>query len=200
MSELVDGGTHVVLIDNSFGDDRFPVIMLDDAAVGRMAAKHLYDRGHRELCVVYDGDHRPFKLRREGFAEALSSLGLAAGAGSLLVDRRGGAEEALYAALAEGGPTAYFCANDEIAVALYRAASRRGLSIPRDLSVIGVDDSDYAALPGIDLTSISHPSPFIGAKPAQLLMDAIAAPGLSFKSAITIDPVMVERGSVRSIR
>ena len=74
-----------------------------------------------------------------------------------------------------------------------------GIAIPRDLSVISVDDSDYAGLPGIDLTSISHPSDFIGARSAQILIDEITAPGVRFKDMIAIEPIVRERSSVRSI-
>ncbi|MET4156887.1 LacI family DNA-binding transcriptional regulator [Agromyces sp. PvR057] len=51
-------------------------------------------------------------------------------------------------------PTAVFAATDEIAFGVIRAAERLGLSIPRDLSVIGVDDHEHAAL--FDLTTIAQ--------------------------------------------
>jgi GntR family transcriptional regulator, arabinose operon transcriptional repressor len=207
LGELMDSGTLVVLIDNNFGDERFPSIALDDAAAGRMAARYLYGKGHRDIGIAYARNHRPFKLRKEGFSEALSAFGLAPSAFDVGVDRTADAEEALYdafggspgAAFGAHRPSAYFCANDEIAVALYKAAARRGLSIPRDLSVISVDNSDYAQLPSIDLTSISHPSAFIGVKAAQILIDGIADPDVRFKQTIAIEPVVIERSSVRTL-
>jgi GntR family transcriptional regulator of arabinose operon len=199
LGEMMDTGTPVLLIDNDFGDDRFPSIMLDDCAVGRMAAEYLYDRGHRDIGIVYATNHRPFKLRREGFLNALSSLGGKGPVASVAVERTEEAEAVLCDLLASDHPSAFFCANDELAVALYKAAEKRGIAIPKELSVISVDNSDYAQLPGINLTSISHPSDFIGMKSAQILIDGISSPQVRFKSRITVDPVVVERTSVRSI-
>jgi GntR family transcriptional regulator, arabinose operon transcriptional repressor len=199
LRELMDSGTQVLLVDNNFGNDRFSSIGLDDLAVGRTAARYLFERGHREVGVLYTGDHRPFKLRREGFADELAALGLDPGARNLRVERREDAEEALCEHLARDRPSAFFCANDELAVSLYRAAAHLGLSIPKDISVISVDDSAYAELPGIDLTSISHPSELIGAKAAQILMEGIASPAPRFKNIISIEPVIIERSSVRTI-
>jgi GntR family transcriptional regulator, arabinose operon transcriptional repressor len=198
LGEIMDGGTRVVLIDVNFGDERFPSILLDDRAVGATAARYLYERGHRDIGIVYARNHRPFNLRREGFAAALSSWGLEPSAASVGAERSSDLEEALYEALGTKVPSAYFCANDEIAVALYKAAARRGISIPGELSVISVDNSDYAELPGMDLTSISHPSSFIGGKAAQILIDGMTNPELRFREAAVIEPSVVERGSVRS--
>jgi DNA-binding LacI/PurR family transcriptional regulator len=68
-----------------------------------MAARCLYGKGHRDIGIAYARNHRPFKLRKDGFSEALSAFGLAP------------------SALGAHRPSAYFCANDEIAVALYKA-------------------------------------------------------------------------------
>jgi DNA-binding LacI/PurR family transcriptional regulator len=43
------------------------------------------------------------------------------------------------------------------------------------------------------LTSISHPSSFIGVKAAQILIDGIADPDVRFKQTIAIEPVVIER-------
>ena len=198
LGQLRNSGTQILLIDNNFGDDSFPSIMLDDYAVGATAARYLFERGHRGIGIVYADNHRPFKMRREGFSETLASLGGTVERG-VRVERSSEAEEALYEALAGDRPTAFFCANDELAVALYKAAARWGLSIPDELSVFSVDNSDYAELPGICLTSIAHPSSFIGARAAQILIDGISSPEVRFKNVITIDPVVVERSSVRAI-
>ena len=52
-------------------------------------------------------------------------------------------------------PTAVFCASDEMAFGVLRAARRKGLRVPEDLSVVGVDDHEMAAL--FDLTTVRQP-------------------------------------------
>ena len=51
-------------------------------------------------------------------------------------------------------PTALVCANDNLALAVYRAAGALGLAIPRDLSVTGFDDIDLAPLLSPPLTTV----------------------------------------------
>ncbi len=46
-------------------------------------------------------------------------------------------------------PTAVFCASDEMALGVLLAASRAGLSVPGDLSVIGIDGHEYGAVVGL---------------------------------------------------
>ena len=52
-------------------------------------------------------------------------------------------------------PTAVFAFNDNIAIGVLRAARRRGVRVPEDLSVVGFDDSEMAAL--VTLTSVVTP-------------------------------------------
>jgi GntR family transcriptional regulator of arabinose operon len=67
-------------------------------------------------------------------------------------------------------PTAVFAANDQIAIGLYRAAASLGLSIPRDLSVLGFDNLDVSAHLDPPLTTMSQPFLQIGQTAADLLL------------------------------
>jgi LacI family transcriptional regulator len=54
-------------------------------------------------------------------------------------------------------PTAIFASNDEMAAGVYKAAYRLGISIPRELSVVGFDDSPLATRLSPSLTTIRMP-------------------------------------------
>ncbi|MCK6576874.1 MAG: GntR family transcriptional regulator [Anaerolineae bacterium] len=71
-------------------------------------------------------------------------------------------------------PTAVFAANDQIAIAVYRAATSLGLSIPDDLSVLGFDDLDVSAHLDPPLTTIAQPFMQIGRTAAELLLRRIS--------------------------
>ena len=73
-------------------------------------------------------------------------------------------------------PTALVCANDNLALAVYRAAGALGLAIPRDLSVTGFDDIDLAPLLSPPLTTVAVPSVQIGRLAVRLLLSRIATP------------------------
>lgn len=70
-------------------------------------------------------------------------------------------------------PTAIFAANDQIAIALYRAAAEVGLHIPDDLSVIGFDNLDISAHLDPPLTTVAQPFMEIGQEVARVLISRI---------------------------
>jgi LacI family transcriptional regulator len=70
-------------------------------------------------------------------------------------------------------PTAVFAANDQIAIAVYRAATSLGLANPYDLSVLGFDDLDVSAHLDPPLTTIAQPFLKIGRTAAELLLRRI---------------------------
>jgi GntR family transcriptional regulator, arabinose operon transcriptional repressor len=201
--EIRDAGIGVVLLDSDFGDGSFPSITMNDRQGGEMAARYLWERGHREIGVVCSRDHLAKKLRAWGAGDFLSSVGTPVPEPwRVSPETTRGAEQAIeeWFSRAQSLPRAFICTNDEEAVALYRVASRRGLRVPKDMSLISFDNSEYARLPGLDLTSIDHPGAFIGEKAAQLLADHAAFPGLKFSARITVEPVIVERSSVLDLR
>ena len=203
LREIRDSGIGIVLLDSDFGDGSFPSITISDRRGGEMAARYLWERGHREIGVVCSQDHLAKKLRSWGAQDFLGAAGSPVPeTWRILPERTSGAEEAIeeFFTRTAAFPRAFLCTNDEEAVALYRVASRRGLRVPQDISLISFDNSDYARLPGLDLTSIDHPGAFIGEKAAQILADYAAFPHVKFSNAISIEPVIVERSSVLDVR
>lgn len=70
-------------------------------------------------------------------------------------------------------PTAIFAANDQIAIALYRAAALVGLQIPQDVSVMGFDDLDISPHLEPSLTTLAQPFNQIGKEAARILLSRI---------------------------
>jgi GntR family transcriptional regulator, arabinose operon transcriptional repressor len=203
IAEIRDAGIGIVLLDSDFGDGSFPSIVLNDRKGGEMVARYLWERGHREIGIVCSQDHLAKKLRSWGAMDFLASVGTPIPERwKIAPEITRSAEPAIeeFFSLAKVLPRAFICTNDEEAVALYRVASRRGLRIPQDISLISFDNSDYAHLPGLDLTTVDHPGAFIGEKAAQILADHAAFPALKYSGTITIEPALVERSSVLDVR
>lgn len=137
-------------------------VVLDDAAVGWDAANHLLDLGHRDIGLIegVSGDQLRFAVparRRQGFDEALRARGvepkavpIAAGNFSI----NGGAEAMAQLLHLDRRPTAVFAMSDEMAMGALKAAREDGLSVPDDLSIIGVDDHELAHI--LDLTTVAQ--------------------------------------------
>ncbi|WNZ05822.1 substrate-binding domain-containing protein [Paenarthrobacter ureafaciens] len=73
-------------------------------------------------------------------------------------------------------PTAIFCHNDQLALGTREAAYAMGLSIPRDLSLIGYDNSRTAGLHGIDLTSVDLHAARLGEAAGQVALERLRNP------------------------
>lgn len=206
LRDLRAAGCAVVVLDNLLGDASFPSIVIDDYGAGRRAAEYLLDRGFPAPAVAWRTHHAPYHERRRGFAEVLSERGV-----PLTEDRElrleHGEDEAREAAVglfvsrlaagrAEGN--AVFCGSDKLAYAVKEAARNRGLSVPGDLSIVGFDDSPIARLAEVSLTSFAYPSRYIGERAAELLIESIEGKAGFARTSISIEPVLVERGSVRA--
>ncbi|WP_394279214.1 LacI family DNA-binding transcriptional regulator [Microbacterium sp.] len=139
---------------------RLPVLRVDDAALARLATEHLLELGHRRIAHIgYSRDGDPGfdipSLRRYGFAEAMADAGVAS---AQFAPAEFTIEEGHRAAgvLLDGAepPTAIFAASDEMAFGALFAARERGLEVPRDLSVIGVDGHEMSGF--FELTTMAQ--------------------------------------------
>lgn len=205
LRDLRADGCAVVVLDNLLGDGSFPSIVIDDYGAGRRAAEYLLARGFPAPAAAWSTNHAPFHERRRGFAEALAERGAA-----LTADREfrleDAADETREAAIGlfvsrlvgnQSGGAAVFCASDKLAYAFREAARNRGFSVPEDLSIVGFDDSPIARLAEVSLTSFAYPSRYIGERAAEILIETIEGKAGFARTSISIDPILVERGSVR---
>ncbi|MRG61674.1 LacI family DNA-binding transcriptional regulator [Agromyces sp. CFH 90414] len=142
-------------------------LSIDDRAIGQLATEHLLHLGHTRIAHLAGlgaaaHGHSVPGLRRRGFLEAMSAAGLTPAGRAHIVE----AEMSLPGGYVSGlqllghpgrRPTAVFAASDEVAFGLMRAADRLGISIPGELSVIGVDGHEYADLFGLT-TVEQHPA------------------------------------------
>ena len=80
--------------------------------------------------------------------------------------------------------TAVFAANDAVAVEIIRAAQRAGLSVPRDLSVVGYDDIDLARFVTPQLTTMAVDKLGMGRLALTMLLHRLEFPGDGFVQAV----------------
>jgi len=138
------------------------------------AAEYLLSLGHREIALVTGPSaYRSTHERSAGFSEALAQRGIALApqriitAGYTFESGVAAAEKLLQSC---PRPTAIFCGNDEMAAGIYRVAMRLNISIPRELSVIGYDDSSLASRLWPPLTSVRRNTRDAGRTAATMLI------------------------------
>jgi LacI family transcriptional regulator len=81
-----------------------------------------------------------------------------------------------------------------MALGIYQAANERGLQVPRDLSVIGFDDTPMARFLNPALTSVAQEKYEIGARAVQLVLEQIKQ-GRPSRRVVTLQPRLVVRQS-----
>ena len=117
----------------------------DNEMIVRLAIGHLHKHGHKRLAFL-SGPHKAASFddcaRQQAFGRETRALGLH---GATIIE---GATDAwqlkpgVLAALENAGATGVVCVNDFLALQLWDAIDKAGLQIPRDLSLVGVDDQD----------------------------------------------------------
>ena len=156
-----------------------PHTVIDDVAGGRLATDHLIELGHRRIGFIGDRVQRAMSTalgftasarRLAGYRQALAAAGLAADNSLIRLGPHGPASaQALATELLElpDPPSAIFAASDTQAMGVLAAADRSGASVPYQLSVIGFDDIQSAALLG--LSTVRQPLEDSGAQVAERL-------------------------------
>lgn len=153
-----------------------PAVCLDDSAGVRDALSHLIRLGHRHIAHVGGpGHYQHVNRRRRLWADALASAGLPPGR-FVETDFTAAGGATATAELLAGGerPTAILYASDLMAVAGMAEAYRRGLSIPRDLSVVGFDDTELSAYLHPPLTTVRTDAFAWGQAAATALLSQLA--------------------------
>ncbi len=92
-------------------------------------------------------------------------------------------------------PTAVFSANDLMAIGGMDAAREAGLSLPRDLALVGYDDIEAAALVSPPLTTVVNPAYEAGRAAGRLLGDRLTEGYTGERREVVLRSRLVERGS-----
>jgi DNA-binding LacI/PurR family transcriptional regulator len=196
------GISYVVLGNNIIGDPKSlknDVIFSDETQGGRDMIRYLIGLGHRHICFVGNTRLPWFARGFEGYRRAMEEAGLVARVSS--IDSEDDTEIGYLGTkslLASGeSVTAIFAGNDPTAHGVYKALRHSGMSVPRDMSVAGCNDTIGAWL-SPELTTIREFPEQLGRHMVELLLGRIAKPHLEPRH-ITIPTEFIKRESCRSI-
>jgi LacI family transcriptional regulator len=156
-------GTPAVLIDATDRAGLVPSVVPDEEGGAVAAVRALVDAGHRRIGFLNNVDDVPAtRGRLDGYRAVLESAGIPFDptlVTSSPSETAAGYTSALALLNRPARPTALFCYNDRMAMGAYRAAAELGLSIPRDLSVVGFDNQELIAanlFPGLTTVALPH--------------------------------------------
>lgn len=202
-ARLHERGIPMVLVGGYTEGIDAPFVSADDVVAAELAVRHLVSLGHRKIGLA-GGLARfvPTQRKQAGFIRSLVSHGLAADeveAASHVVNTLFTVEGGQVAAneLLDSGHTAIVCGSDIMALGAIRAARARGLSVPRDVSVVGYDDSPLIAFTDPPLTTVRQPVAAMGRAAVASLLTEIGGERAP-RSELLFQPELVVRESTGS--
>lgn len=195
VSELVNAGVPVVAIASGRFSHDISCVRIDDFGASHEVAAHLIALGHTRIGYIKGNPNQTASARRfEGFQAALAEAGIAAD--SALVQQgyftyRSGLDAAEKLLALRRPPTAIFASNDDMAAAVVSVAHRRGLDVPRDLSVVGFDDTSAATMVWPELTTVHQPVASMADSAIDILLRNIRRKDRTTK--VVVDQVVAHR-------
>ncbi|WP_017238928.1 LacI family DNA-binding transcriptional regulator [Streptomyces sp. SS] len=195
-------GVPYVLLNGFSPKVQAPFVSPDDRAAMVLAVTHLAALGHTRIGLAV-GPKRfvPVLRKIEGFQKGMEErLGLTPEESEQLIQHslytlEGG--QAAASALISRGCTAVVCASDMMALGAIRAARQQGLDVPRDVSVVGFDDSPLIAFTDPPLTTIRQPVQAMGQAAVRALLEEVGGTPAPHSEFVFM-PELVVRGSTAS--
>ncbi|MDQ1700981.1 MAG: LacI family transcriptional regulator [Frankiaceae bacterium] len=175
---LIASARPVVGLDLPILGRRASNVSTDNAGGAEMAVDHLVGLGHRRIAVISARqDMLPAAQRHEGFCAAMARHGLDVPDGYVVSGDfflESGHRAMQHLLRQPVLPTAVFAAGDQMAVGAMHAIYEAGLEVPGDISIVGFDDVEIAALVRPALTTISQDYLRMGRAAVTLLTDLIS--------------------------
>lgn len=202
VAALTRAGVPVVAIASDRFGNGMSSVHIDDFGASREVTAHVIGMGHTRIGYIKGDPNQSASGRRyEGFLAALREAGITPDrhlvqqgyftyrsglqAGEKLLSRR-------------RPPTAIVASNDDMAAAAVSVAHRRGLDVPRDLSVVGFDDTSAATMAWPELTTIRQPVAAMADSAIDILLRYIRDREKDARVMVdhVVPHVLVRRGSV----
>lgn len=195
MPPFVVAGTRFTPVDTASTSSK-RAVSNDDFLGAKIATEHLISLGHTDIAHINVHSGAGQK-RLASYVSTMRDNGLQ----PILNETPGPATERLgydtAMELLEENPgiTAIFASNDITAIGVLGAARTRGLHVPRELSVVGYDNTPLAQSRLIDLTTIDDNSIGVGRNAALLLLNKLDAKNAFADVDHTLVPQLIIRGT-----
>lgn len=192
---LKQSGIPFVLIGKSHRDYDVSYVDVNNFYIGYSGARHLFSKGYKAFSLFLGNEKSIINQERaKGFRAFCQEQQLSNDVYFGLTDFQAVYEKTL-AAMQEQEIDAVFISGDERALAVYRAAMERGLSIGREFGVLGIDNLQMSEYMYPPLTSIAPPKREIAEAVLRLLIEQMTDKAYVAQQ-IVITPYLVERQSL----
>jgi len=202
VSGLVELNFPFVILDGSIPEHRLNCVEVDNFAGANKAVEYLIQLGHKRIGhIAGPVDQKDAQDRLIGYIETLRRHRIPFGEELIYYadfHKKSGYEGIKKLLTLPSPPSAVFIANDNMCLAAMRAIEEKGLSIPKDISIIGFDDIEASAHITPSLTTIRQPRYTLGQRAAELLLEVMKGRDNQEPTRIVLDTELVIRDSCRA--
>jgi DNA-binding LacI/PurR family transcriptional regulator len=167
-------GAVLVDLDRESGLKNVDTVVVDNRLGAELATQHLAKLGHREIATIAGPQHLSnARGRLAGFADSLRNHGIRLRKAYVQFGdfrQQSGYQCAQKLLSLRRPPTALFVANMEMAAGVIAFVRDKGITIPREISVVSFDDSFWARYMDPPLTVIAQPMEKMGKCTMELLL------------------------------
>lgn len=189
----------IVMMDWAPFDGANDIIQDNSLLGGEMATEHLIARGYRQIaCIAGPQDKTTACHRLEGYRRAMQQAGIDIFPGYEVhcdFEFEAGVKAMQQLLSLADPPHAVFAGNDAVAVGVYQALYLAGMSVPKDMAVMGYDDIELAKYLTPPLSTIHQPKDSLGGLAVDTLIARLQHPERDAQ-ILVLTPELVERASV----
>ena len=202
LRSAIESGLPVVLLDRSIPGLTADVVLSDNESGAFDAVSYLIGMGHRRIGIIAGRlEVSTGADRMAGYVRAIRTHGIPADESLIEVAKfkRDIAYDKTMKMLNRAEPpTALFVCNNVMTAGTMAALKAAGKKVPEDISVVGFDDSEWAALMDPPLTVVAQPIVELGTRAAQTLMRRISRGRVKTPRAVVLKPELIVRDSCAS--
>lgn len=175
--EVLKQNVKLVIVNEPVKDLEVPQIICDDYKSTQIATEHLISLGHRNivyLAIPQTSEHS--RERARGFTDAMKNAGLPVGESSIIetaLSEDAGKETMARLLKWKNPPTAVVARQDIVALGAMEAVFSAGLSVPRDVSIVGLGDVWRSNALRVPLTTIHYPFEEMANRGANMLLQML---------------------------
>lgn len=202
---LEKNGIPFAMINASYAELAAPSFSVNDVKGGMMACEYVMSLGHTHIMGIFKADDTQGVKRMNGYLQAHRERGIFPSPDMIVTYTTEEKETVLLQKIKHtleqnsgSYPTAILCYNDEIALKTINLLRELGLKVPDDISVMGYDDSHFAQISEVKLTSVKHPKSIMGKAAAKYVIDCLEHKKPK-KDDVVYEPELIIRNSVRQI-
>jgi DNA-binding LacI/PurR family transcriptional regulator len=200
LQETIEQGIPSVLIASEIPQLSINTVTVDDYKGGYLATSHLLDLGHKDIAIISE-NVRSNEPRLAAYKDSMREAGIDVKPEYIMKTEATilkGYECAKKLLLLEEKPTAIFACNDLLAAGVIQAAKELELDLPRELSVVGFDNTVLSTTTAPMLTTVSQPIKQMGAKVVDLLQQEMEE-SKGYKERLLMAPELIVRQSTASV-